>query len=234
MIGKIKTLSKYLPRRLIINENELDNKKLIAESFNDFFVTIGPKLADSIPTTTKNFKMFVDKTNNIMPEYELTDEEFQKAFCSLKSNESPGYDSVSSNVINNFFQYISSPLKHIFHLSIKKGVFPDAVKIARVSPIFKTGETYFLTNYRTISVLPCFSKILERIIYNRVVIHLEQNRLLYLKQFGFQKLHSTEHAILQPAHQITSSFEQNKFRLGVFTDLSKAFDRADHTILLAI
>ena len=80
--------------------------------------------------------------------------------------------------------------------------------------------------------MPVFSKIFERVIYNRIYSHLKNNNLLYPKQFGFQKNTSTEHAILELVDQITKSFDNNKFTLGVFIDLSKAFDTVDHEILL--
>ena len=79
------------------------------------------------------------------------------------------------------------PLKYIFDLSLNKGTFPEKMKIARVTPVFKYGDTSLMTNYRPISVLPCFSKMLERIMYNRLYKYLTKNNLLYCKQFGFQK-----------------------------------------------
>ena len=121
---------------------------------------------------------------------------------------------------------------HIFQLSLSKGIFPDSLKIAKLTPIFKTGETTNLSNYRPISVLPCFYKILEKIMYNKLYRYFTEHNILYSKQFGFQRNNSTEHAIIQLYDQICESFEQNKFTLGLFIDFSKAFDTVDHKILI--
>ena len=91
-----------------------------------------------------------------------------------------------------------------------------------------------MDNYSPISVLPCFSKILERIIYNRLYSFFSENNILYKKKFGFQKQHSTDHGKVHLVNEIFKSFENNCYTLGVFIDLTKAFDTADHNILLKI
>ena len=106
------------------------------------------------------------------------------------------------------------------------------MKIAKVTPVFKGGDSADYSNYRSISVLPCFSTILERLMYNRLYKHLSNSKILYPKQFGFQKGHLTDHALLQLADQIYESFERNEYTIEVFIDLSKAFDTVDHNILL--
>ena len=86
-----------------------------------------------------------------------------------------------------------------------------------------TDDKSNLSNYSPISVLSCFPKVLERIICNPLYQYLTENKILYPKQFGFQTGHSTEHAIVQLVYQILESYEHNKYVLGVFIDLSKAF-----------
>ena len=92
------------------------------------------------------------------------------------------------------------------------------------------GDSSDQSNYRPIYVLPCFLKILQQLMYNRLYKHLSNSKILYPKQFGFQKGHSTDHALLQLVDQIYESFERNEYTIGVFIDLSKAFDTVDHKI----
>ena len=106
------------------------------------------------------------------------------------------------------------------------------MEIVNVAPIFKESDSVDLSDYRPISVLPSFSKIPEQLMYNRLYKHLSNLKILYPKQFGFQKDHSTDHALLQLVDQIYESFEHKEYTMGVFIDLSKAFDIVDHNILL--
>ena len=120
----------------------------------------------------------------------------KEAFFSLKINKSTGHDNISYNVVSKCFGDLSTSLKHIFDLSFENRIFSDSLKIAKVTPVYKSGDNSSLSNYRPISVLPCFSKILERIMYRRLYSYLQENKILYSKQFGFQTGHSTDHAII--------------------------------------
>ena len=101
-------------------------------------------------------------------------------------------------------------------------------KLHEFHQFFKKVRNSFLL----ISVLPCFSKLLERIMYNKLYKYLLQNNLFYEKQCGFQASNSTEHAVVQLISQILDAFNENKYTLGIFIDLYKAFDTVDHDILL--
>ena len=106
------------------------------------------------------------------------------------------------------------------------------MEIAGVSPIFKKDEEFLFTNYKPISALPCFSKLFERLMYNRLYKYLLQNNLAHEKQFGFQASNSMEHAVIQLISQILNAFNENKYPLGIAIDLSEAFDTVNHDILL--
>ena len=162
--------------------------------FNEFFTEIGLSLARKIPTPSKPFESFLKKTSTNLPERCLAINELKDAFFSLKMNKCTGADEISFNVIKNCFGKLSDILRYVFDLSLQTGIFPDPLKIAQVTPVFKIGDLKEISNYRSIFVLPCSSKILERIIHNRLYSYLV-NEKLYSKQLGFQKGHSTEHAI---------------------------------------
>ena len=98
-------------------------------------------------------------------------------FFPRKLNESQEYDEINFNVIKNHFSELSVPLKRLFNLSIETELFPDKLKIVRVTSVYKAGDSSDLANYRPISVLPCFSKIIERIMYNRLFPYVSQEKL---------------------------------------------------------
>ena len=117
--------------------------------------------------------------------------------------------------------------------SLQQGTFHNKLKVAKVTPLSKSDDAENVTNYSPISLLPVFSKTLERIMYNRIYNHLKNNNLLFDKQFGFQQNNSTKHAILRLVNDISSSFEIGEYTLGIFVDLSKEFDTANHEISIS-
>jgi hypothetical protein len=127
---------------------------------------------------------------------------------------------------------IATPLSHIFNLSLSTGIFPSKLKQCRVVPIFKTGDQLECDNYRPISLLSSISKVLEKIVAEKLIHHLTSNDLLYMHQYGFLPKKSTEHNLLQILNYVTTALNEGMFCIGVFLDLRKAFDVCSHSILL--
>jgi hypothetical protein len=161
-----------------------------------------------------------------------TPEHVHKTIKNFKPKNSSNAQGVSTKMVKFIGYEISAPLAHIFNLSLSTGVFPSKLKLCRVVPIFKAGNNMDCDNYRPISLLSSVSKILEKIVAEKLVHHLTANDLLYLHQYGFLPKKSTEHHLIHVVNYISQALNDGKYCIGVFLDLRKAFDVCSHPILL--
>ena len=157
--------------------------------------------------------------------------EIVEVIDSLDLNKSSGPNSVPIHILKSCKHFISNSLVKILNLSFETGIFPDLCKLAKVVPIFKKEDPLLCKNYRPISLLPIFSKIFEKVIYTRMYQYLDNNHLLYDKQFGFRNKHSTSHALISLTESIKKCLDNKEIVSGIFVDLAKAFDTVNHAIL---
>lgn len=205
----------------------------ISYTFNSFFVNVGPNLANKLDKPNVNFDSYLYEPATSSMFFNPTNpNEIIEITKSLKLSKSKGHDGISNFLLKQIIHSIASPLTHIFNLSINTGKCPDTLKIAKVNPIFKKDNPHEITNYRPISILPSISKILEKIIYKRVYKYLDTFHCLNLNQYGFRNGHSTDLALIQLYDRITAAMANKEHVIGIFMDLSKAFDTLDHQILL--
>ena len=148
------------------------------------------------------------------------------------NKSSPGHGELPPFVEKTCMEGYFKLITHLVNESLKSAIFPSELKLARVVPIFQPGDPSLLTNYRPISVLSFFSKILEKIVYNVVFDFLCENEILYDYQFGFRSKHSTQQALITLVDNVTKSLDRSNIVISLFIDLKKAFDTVHHWILL--
>jgi hypothetical protein len=150
----------------------------------------------------------------------------------LANNKASGFFSIPMKILKLVKKILSVPLEVIFNNSLTYGLIPDCFKIAKVIPVYKKGTEDTLNNYRPISLLPIFNKLLEKLVFKRLMNFLNKFDILYDKQFGFRPRHSTTHALLLITDKIQKAIDDRKFACGIFLDLCKAFDTVNHDILI--
>ena len=205
----------------------------MANAFNIYFSSIGNDLTKSIPIVEKSP---VEYLHNPVCDsffvYPTTMDEIENEISKLKSGKATGPFSVSVDILKLLKSVLSTPLKILFNTSFLSGTVPSELKLANVIPVFKKGSQTCLSNYRPISLLSIFHKLLERLMYNRLTSFLDKHNVLFDKQFGFRSKHNTDHAILSIVDKIQKAIEERNYSCGIFLDFSKAFDTVNHKILL--
>ena len=146
-------------------------------------------------------------------------------------NSAPGHSGISSKCINPTIDTLVTPLKFITNLSLTEGVFPCKLKIAPVLPLYKNTDSMLFNNYRPISLLP-FSKVFERLVYNRLIDFIKEHHILYQFQFGFRKNHSACMALVLLLEKITEALDNSEFGICILIDFRKVFDTVEPNILL--
>ena len=150
----------------------------------------------------------------------------------LNNSKAIGINSILLTILKFAKQPISNHLSKIFNLSFSSGIFPERLKTAKVPTIFKKGFKLECSNHRPISLLSYEDKITKKPMRKTVMQFLNEHNILYQKQFGFQKKNSTARAIIKLIGDIEKSLDNKQSVCAVFIDLPKAFDIADHNILL--
>ncbi len=154
-----------------------------------------------------------------------------KIINDMKPKSSCGFDGLSMKLLKMTKDVFIEPLLIIINQALSTGIFPDKLKIAKVTPVYKKVDKSQFTNYQPISLLPVISKIFERIIYNQVYNFFIKQKPFYASQYGFRTKHSTELAALEIVDRLITQMDNNQTLINIYLDLSKAFDTIDHNIL---
>lgn len=224
-----------LPKIFFDEIKSYENSQDIANGFNDFFINIGEKLAANIPHSNKHFSDYLgNRTEKEFLFPIITNELILKTLSKLKSKKSAGEDNISMYLLKEIANIIINPLTYLFNLSFQHGYLPPSYKCAKVVPVFKTGNKSRFDNYRPISLLSNFAKLLEKIVSIQMIRFIEENKILYKHQYGFRPGHDTTQPLINLLDRIYTNLNKpiSEYTLNVFLDLKKAFDTVDIGILL--
>ena len=155
-----------------------------------------------------------------------------KLLNGVKINKATGIDKILNRILKMAAFVIYKNLADLFNLSITSGVFPSDWKIAKVSPLFKSGDLTDANNYRPIPVLPTIARVFERLIFVQLYTYVNDNNFLYTYKSGSRPLHSTLTALLDITNEWCFNIDQGMVNGVLFLDLKKALDTVDHVILL--
>ncbi len=232
ILTKRKTKINTIPK-LIANGAELTKSGEIAEEFNEYFCNIADDILKGIPNTKMKYNDFMPTpTNHSIYIYPTDMEEIADLIMAMNPRKATGDDGINVKIIQDSCHALVVPLMHIFNKSLEQGMVPKKMKMAKVVPIYKDGVKHFTKNYRPISLLSNFDKLLEKIMYKRLINFFNKYELLYKYQFGFRTSHSTSLALIDVIDNVYEELDAGNHVVGVFLDLKKAFDTVQHNILI--
>lgn len=198
-------------------------------------MNIGSKLAKEIKQESEGETKAIQNVemNNCSMFLSSVDEkEILKTVNNLKPKTSTDNNKIDMIIVKKVIEMIVKPLNYIFNLSFQTGIFPQEMKIAKVVPVYKVGDRHSFTNYRPVSILPQFSKILEKLFMSRLDSFIDKHALLSDTQYGFRAGRSTSLALLDLVEEITECLDKKMCSIGVFLDFSKAFDTINRSLLI--
>ena len=236
---------------MITDTNEVVNV------FNNYYINIveftSGKVPSNIAKTMPNSALPDDLIDKIKIEYqdhpsikaikdniitkepfhfrEVTEEEVYKLLITIDHTKSTGEDNIPAKFVKSAADLLTRPFTKVINKSINGSCFPDKAKVASVLPIFKSLERILKNNYRPVSILSTFSKILERVIKSQIVPYMD----CHLSEFvsAYRKNYSSEHVLIRLLEEWRAKLDQNFIVGAVLMDLSKAFDCIPHDLLIA-
>jgi len=215
-----------------VGDDMIGEPQQIANVINDYFSTIGSNIANSVPPGNSDYRRFLrgDYVNSFfLPD--VTIEEVIK-YINLLKNKKCSVDNLPPVLMKRISNIIAPVLCFLINLSISSSVFPECLKFAKVVPIFKGGDSTDVSNYRPISVLSIFSKIIEKHVFSKLYSYFDRNSILNVNQFGFRHGRGTAQAIINHCSYLYSMLDSNRYVFALYLDFRKAFDSVDHEILL--
>ena len=236
-LKELNSESKGPVSKLVINNVETSNPEEICEHFNNHFSSIAESIINA-PKSNFNSPKLNDYVNDKVGEnkfvfYCITPEDVYSELIKINVNKSTGLDGISPNILKISAPVICDSITHIFNLSLCTGNFPSRFKIARVTPVYKTGEVTDMNNYRPISVLPTLSKLFEKFVYSQLYEYLVKYSLIFKNQSGFRSKYSCQTALTKIVDDLLKEMDKGNYTGILFLDFKKAFDVVNHCLLLS-
>ena len=211
----------------------ISNPMTIANKFNEYFAYIGSTLVDKIPAAP-HFNNYLNNPVETKFSFQtITENKVLNIINKLKNKISYGYDSIFNVMLKRAHALLNRPLTLLINQTLSTGIFPNALKISRIKPLFKQGKSFLFTDYRPISLLPSMSKIYEYVVFEQLLKYIEDNKLFHQDQFDFSLDHFTELASLRFVDTLVQQMDNFYVSTSILIDLSKAFDTRDHDIVLS-
>ena len=226
--GILQKRSNPVLTQVIDNGTVLTGETLVNYA-NNYFINIAATLSNTLPSV--DFTCLAPPVVVSCYFHPASWSEVVKIIKKLKNTGNKILD-IHPSVLKDNMILFGYQFMVLYNLSLEKVMFPNLLKIARVSPAHKSGDTNIIDNYRPISSLPLFSKIFERLTLDRMESFICRNNILTPCQFGFRRGRSTSLAIIKLVSHVVEAYHQRMYSACFFLDLRKAFDTVDHVLLI--
>ena len=218
------TLQNQLPPHLFMGSLSAASDEEKANLFNKYFKSVySPATTCSMPATVTS--------TSPLSEINISVSDTYYALIGLNPSKAPGLDGIGPKVLRSCAVALCGPLHHLFNLSLKNSQIPSEWHLHRITPIFKSGDRSLVSNYRPISLLCTVSKVLESLVYDKVIDFLSCSLSTF--QFGFLSGRSTLQQLLIFLSSLHENLDKKLQTDVIYLDFRKAFDTVPHDKLLA-
>ena len=198
-----------------------------AQMLNNFFTSVFTK------EDVTNIPIFESRSNGVMLEnFEITEEIVVKHIKKLNASKSQGPDNYHPKLLLETVNEVKKPLTDIFNKSLQEGKIPDPWKLANITPLHKKGPKTSTKNYRPISLTSVVSKLMEKIVRDKIMSHMEENGLFTKHQHGFRKGYSCVTQLIDVCEKWTEELDNKNSIDVIYLDFQKAFDKVPHKRLI--